>query len=353
MCKVSVIVPIFNAEKHLDKCIRSILNQTFKDLELILVNDGSTDNSLRICYKYKKKDERVVVIDKENEGSILTRRNGLNTAISKYIMFVDADDWIDKRTIELLYNETINNNLDIVVCNINKFLGNVISFKKENDTKYFIGNSIFEENEIKRELVTAYFHGHPFPASLCAKLYKRSLLINCGKYLEKIKFLGDDLFYNLEILLNAQRIKMINEPLYHYRVGGFTNKFMPYLFDDMINGYEIFKEVINEHYLVTKQKQYNGISIMLLNTFKTCLYNLFIGNFNEFEIKELITDYVSNESILEAIGNKGARNYFSDEFLNAIKEKDVEFMYNLGKETYQNKMLKNQIFRSLEKVSLI
>ena len=90
---------------------------------------------------------------------------------------------------------------------------------------------------------------------------------------------------------------MINKPLYYYRQGGFTSKYMPYLFNDMVNGYKIQKEVINEYYKHAKQEQYNGVSIMLLNTLKTCLNNLFNSNFNKSEIKEQIKHYVSNASV--------------------------------------------------------
>ena len=103
MVEVSVVVPIYNAGKKLDKCIKSILNQTFKDFELILVNDGSTDNSIKICRKYELRDSRVKVIDKENEGSIATRNLGIKKSIGNYITFVDADDYISLDAIEKLY----------------------------------------------------------------------------------------------------------------------------------------------------------------------------------------------------------------------------------------------------------
>ncbi|MGE7780191.1 glycosyltransferase [Peribacillus sp. NPDC097264] len=354
MSKVSVIVPIYNAEKQLNKCIKSILNQSFTDFELILVNDGSTDKSLEICNKYKERNEnRIVVIDKKNEGSIPTRRIGLEKASSNYIMYVDADDWIEKRTIEILYNESTINNLDIAVCNKYNVLGKISVFKKKSEKKYFIGNKLYMEKDIKKDIVPAYFYGHPFPASLYAKMYKRDILLYSGKYLNRNIFFGDDLFYNLEIFLRAQRVKMINKPLYYYRVGGFTSKYMPYLFDDMVNGYEIFKEVINEYYLETKQQQYNGISIMLLNTLKTCLYNLVNSNLTELEIKNSINNYINNKSILEAINNPGVINYFPAEYLISIKEHDIDYLYNIGMEIYKDRKLKNKLIIILRKVSLL
>ena len=99
MSKFSIIVPIFNSEKYLEKCIKSILNQTYKNFELILVNDGSKDCSLEICNKYLLKDSRVRVIDKDNEGSISSRNRGVIESKSEYVTFIDSDDWIAENTL--------------------------------------------------------------------------------------------------------------------------------------------------------------------------------------------------------------------------------------------------------------
>ncbi|MGE7860168.1 glycosyltransferase family 2 protein [Bacillus mobilis] len=353
MSQLSIIVPIYNAEKKLDKCIKSILKQTFKDFELILVNDGSSDNSLNICRKYEKQDNRIVVIDKENEGSILTRKKGIEASNANYIMFVDADDWIDKKMAEELYHQSMENNADITVCNMYKVLGNSMLIKKKNKSRYFSGNKIYDKSEIKREIVVAYFWGHPFPPSLCAKLYRKELIENSGKYLDRISFLGEDLFYNLEIFIKANKVKIIDKPLYYYRHGGFTSKYMPHLFNDMVNGYQIQKEVIDEFYVDTKQIEYNGISIMLLNTFKTCLYNLFSSNLTASEIVQQIQLYVSNDNVIECLNNEGSLKYFSEEYLNAIKNKNIKYLYELGKQMYRKKKIKIFYRNFISKISII
>ncbi|WP_338789119.1 glycosyltransferase family 2 protein [Metabacillus sp. FJAT-53654] len=353
MSKVSVVVPIYNAGKKLNKCIKSILNQTFKDFELILVNDGSIDNSLNICKKFQKKDKRIIVIDKQNEGSIATRRKGVEASNSEYVMFVDADDWIDSKTIEILYDDSIEGSVDITVCNMYKILGNGKIFKKKNNSRYFNKEKIYNEEEIKSELVTAYFWGHPFPPSLCAKMYKKELLLKSGKYLDRIRFLGEDLYYNMEILIKSNKVKVIDRALYYYRVGGFTSKYMPYLFEDMVNGYLIQKEVIDEYYQNTYQEQYDGISIMLLNTFKTCLYNLFNGELTEGGIKELIREYVSNDKVIECLTNKGSEKYFQKDYLNAIKDKNILYLFELGESMYKKKKLRRVLVSTASKLSII
>ncbi|ASN05984.1 glycosyltransferase family 2 protein [Virgibacillus necropolis] len=352
MSKVSVIIPIYNPGKNLEKCIKSVLKQTFTDFELILVNDGSTDNSLKICEKYRKTDNRILIIDKKNEGTVVTRRKGLDASSSDYIMFVDSDDWIDKKTIEILYKGAIKDSLEIIVCNTLRTFGNGL-IKQKNNSIYFKEDRVFNKEEIKDELAIAYFHGHPFPASLCAKLYKRELLMSSGKYIDKIKFFGEDLFYNLEMLMKADRLKVVDESLYYYRLGGFTSRYMPDLFKDVIEGFKIQKKVIDEHYQNTKQSNYNGPSIMLLNMFKRCLYDLFLGNLTELEIKQQIFEYVSNDYILEAIDNRGSIKFFSDSFLNAIRNKDVNYLFNIGENIYKKKKYKHALMKIASKLAVV
>ena len=347
MSKVSIVVPIYNPGKKLIKCIKSILNQTFEDIELILVNDGSTDNSLKICERYKEKDKRIVVIDKKNEGSIATRRVGVEASKSDYIMFVDSDDWIDKSAIKVLYEETIKSESDITVCKHVKVIGNLKFIKQEYKSNYFAEERVLNEEEIKNQLVVAYLHGHPFPSPLFAKIYKKELLLTCGNFLESIKFLGDDLFYNIEMFLKAKKVKIINKSLYYYRIGGFTSKYMPYLFEDMVNGYTIQKTVINEFYSETLQKHSNGISIMLLNTFKTCLNNLFYSDLSVDEKMTVIKNYLSDPSLKETLNNQGARKYFSDEYLNAINNEEVRYLYSLGEQMYKKAKPKRLIMNYL------
>ncbi|MEG1410486.1 MAG: glycosyltransferase family 2 protein [Romboutsia sp.] len=353
MNKVSVIIPIYNAGKKLGKCLNSIIRQTYTNIEIIIVNDGSTDQSLNICKKFKNKDSRIKIINKKNEGSIKARSTGIKNASGDFIMFVDADDWVDKKIVECLYNELIKNNCDIVVANMYSVLGDRALIKKKNNSDYFKMDKLFEGDQVKSELVRAYLYGHPFPASLFCKLYKKNILINGGKYLDRIHFLGDDLFYNIEVFLNSNKVKVINKPLYYYRMGGFTSKYMPYHFYDIVNGYEIQKEVIEEYYNDTKNDEYKGISIMLLNSFKTSLYNLISSDFNENEIKDYIRTYVENKNILEAIENEGSKIYFEDEYLQSIKNKNIDYLYNIGESIYKKSKMKRLVKKILSIANIL
>ena len=113
---ISVIIPIYNVEQYLKECLESVINQTYRNLEIILVDDGSKDKSGKICDEYKNKDERIKVVHKENGGLSDARNAGMKIATGKYIQFIDSDDFIDKDMIETLYNLIIENEADISMC---------------------------------------------------------------------------------------------------------------------------------------------------------------------------------------------------------------------------------------------
>jgi len=350
MSRVSVIVPIYNAEKVLEKCIKSILGQTFDDFELILVNDGSKDRSPDICEKYSAQDRRIKVIHKQNEGHIMARQTGLEATSSEYVTFVDADDWLDSAALEILYREAVGSNADVTVCCSYKVIGGSTLIKQKHNNDYFIDNKLYTNEDVKNKLVEAYLFGHPFPGYLWGKLYKRELLLSSGKYMKHIKFLFEDVYYNMEMLLKSNKVKLIDAPLYYYRAGGTTSKYMSFLFDDMIAGYKIQKEVIEQYFVDTKQKQYKGISIMLLNTLQTCLYNLFVGNLGDAAIRQKIGEYVSNESVLEALSNKDSHSCFDQQYLNAIKNKNIDYLYNMGRKIYNKRKYKRLIMNLATKM---
>lgn len=124
--KVSIIVPVYNVEQWLDECIESIINQTYKNLEIILVDDGSKDNSGVICDKWKLKDDRIIVIHKKNGGLSSSRNAGLDIFTGEYVTFCDSDDYIEKETIESMLNTLKEKKVDIVWCAMNKIINGKI-----------------------------------------------------------------------------------------------------------------------------------------------------------------------------------------------------------------------------------
>ncbi|MDF2617290.1 MAG: glycosyl transferase family 2 [Sedimentibacter sp.] len=136
---ISIVIPVYNVEKYLSRCLESILSQSLKEIEIIVVNGGSTDNSLEICRYYEKKDSRIIIIDKKNEGVSVARNTGIEKASGKYIGFVDPDDWIEKNMYENMYNTIEKYKCCIAFCNYSKDsrLGSTIKTLKMN--KDFLG----------------------------------------------------------------------------------------------------------------------------------------------------------------------------------------------------------------------
>ena len=114
MAKVSIIVPVYNVEKYLRKCLDSLINQTLKDIEIICINDGSTDKSLEILEEYKNRDSRIILLNQENSGQSIARNNGIKKATGEYIGFVDPDDWVENNMIKCLIDEIKSEKVDLV-----------------------------------------------------------------------------------------------------------------------------------------------------------------------------------------------------------------------------------------------
>ncbi len=171
---ISVIVPVYNVEKYLDRCVESIVTQTYKNLEIILVDDGSRDNSGIICDNWAKKDSRIKVYHKQNSGAGDTRNYGVEKAIGKYIAFVDSDDVIAENYFEVLYNNLLQNSADISCCDYFEFEENTVP--------------VFEANEsaISTEILTGYNACKKMIDSTvtivlvspCCKIYKAELVRN-------------------------------------------------------------------------------------------------------------------------------------------------------------------------------
>lgn len=201
--KVSVIVPIYNMEKYLEKCINSIINQDYKNLEIILVNDGSTDSSLEICNKYKKQDDRIIVIDKKNSGQAEARNVGLEKATGYYISFIDSDDWIDKKMISSLVKNMEMYSCDVSVCSLH--LTKNINEDNCND-KYRI--KIINPEDA--EYITAKYG---YGASVCNKMYKKAVIENI--FFEKSSC-NEDGTFNDKVYNKSNKIVFQNSKYYHY-----------------------------------------------------------------------------------------------------------------------------------------
>lgn len=203
---ITIIVPAYNVEKYLKKCLESIINQTYKNLEIILVDDGSTDNSGRICDEYAEKDDRIIVIHQENAGVSSARNKGIEIAKGEYIGFVDGDDYIEENMYEVLYKNLIQFDVDISMCNYYIVKNNQKSFHKHDIKK---GILINDKKEFLELLNLNYYRGF-----LWNKLFKTKMLKQIR--LKEDIYVCEDLLLIVQIFNNCERYYFDNNCYYNY-----------------------------------------------------------------------------------------------------------------------------------------
>ena len=236
--KVSVIVPIYNSEKYLEKCIKSIVEQSLKEIEIILINDGSTDNSHAICEKYKEKyPEKIMYINNKNIGCSATRNLGLKKANAEYIAFVDSDDYIEKDMYERMYSKMKNKDLDLVITGVKykKVNGNLIKRKLPK-----VSLKKFEKLEEKNLIML-----------VVNKLFKKEIIEK-----RKINFLEEchyqeDLLFSFQYTIYAKKIETIREEYYNYILHGSNSV---YNIEKRLDAFETYRNLYE--YLNKKDMRY-------------------------------------------------------------------------------------------------
>lgn len=211
MAEVSIIVPVYNVEKYLSFCLDSLVNQTFKDIEIICVNDGSTDNSTEVLEHYAGFDKRIKIINKENGGLSSARNAGLDAASGKYIAFVDSDDFVSHFLVERAYNFVQKKNADFAAFGFDYVVGNSLKLYESGFSfpKGLVGKCVYETD------LNENFYTKIHPTAWC-KFYSAKLIQNNNlRFCEDIIF--EDLPFAAEVYLSANRMVYTNLPLYYYR----------------------------------------------------------------------------------------------------------------------------------------
>lgn len=273
---ISIIIPVYNAEKYLPQCLDSIIHQTYSNLEIICINDASTDGSLKILNQFAQGDRRVYVVDKPNEGVSRARNSGLQMATGQYVMFVDADDWIDADTCEKSLAAMDNNQADIVMWSYVSEYGTSRSPKT-----IFPENCVFDRREVLNKLhrrligIVAEELEHPELADsispVWGKLYKRSLIEQSGATFIDLAEIGtyEDGMFNLETFFYANKVVYLKQCLYHYRrnnTASVTSGYREELFDLWQNLYQRMAQYIQEKKLppIYEEALHNRIALSLL-----------------------------------------------------------------------------------------
>jgi glycosyltransferase involved in cell wall biosynthesis len=209
--KVSVIIPVFNAEAYLKECILSIVTQTKKDIEIIFINDGSTDNSLLIIEHFAATDQRIVIINSSNKGVSAARNSGIAMSKGEFIVFADADDWMEKNMIEVLYSTAIAEGADLGICNVNVVHNSDVKqrLSLKNEELDLFGKSA----EVIKE-----FMSFKYDYANWNKIYKRQVILQHHIQFNEKMIMWEDLLFNLNFIHYAKKAIIVNKALYNYRL---------------------------------------------------------------------------------------------------------------------------------------
>ena len=262
MPKVSVIIPVYNVEKYLRECLDSVINQTLKDIEIICVNDGSTDNSLQILEEYADKDSRIKIINKDNGGVSSARNAGLDIAQGEFIGFLDSDDYLDLNFYECLYNRANETNSDIVVCEY------MYRFQDNKRGKIFLKVDKNVVTSIMKEKFECLYL--PLYCYVYNKIYKKASIKE--NFVEGLNF--EDIYFTTNILSDNNKMSVAENVAYYYRDHSnsivndnsnlnkyFYHKAMAYFYK-FVHEHNI--DVNTNKYCETKRYKFFGITFLKL-----------------------------------------------------------------------------------------
>lgn len=276
---LSVIVPVYNTEKYLNRCIQSIVNQTYKNLEIILIDDGSTDNSGNLCDKWAKKDDRIIVIHQKNAGVSSARNVGLDIAKGEYITFVDSDDYIENNTYENVVNVFELYKVDIVAFQCIMELYKLKRYMTK--SKY----GLIDYKVDKTPILDMFLEKHEQFYLWCT-VFKRNIIEQI-RFIEDLKF-GEDCYFSFDTILNSNSMYIMNETYYHYWCNeeSATRKFDCNKWKIKIENYYriwllIYNRILELNLPIYRKTCINYIYITTINLLKELACNV---NYNDYKI---------------------------------------------------------------------
>lgn len=350
---IAIIIPVYNAGNKVKSCIRSVLNQSFKDFSLILVNDGSTDKSGEICDNFSRRDRRICVIHQENKGSVEARKAGIYSDIAqnaKFLLLCDADDKMPKDALKVLLRNAEKYEADCVCGNMRKTFKNIpipYRFVKFIPPCFRSGKvQIYDHIAVMKDLYVSCFGISNYPVGLCAKLYRRELLTDAAKHAPIVHYMGDDLSVTLRIMPSIRKLVIIPDTVYYYRMGGGTSKFMPYMLDDFLSLY-CWKDKLRQQYEMDESVKIL-IDIELMNIVISFLQMCKCqGGFNETEIRKEILNVISIPEINRAAGSliKNGNYHYVAKW---IQNNDVNAVADYLEKYYKKTKLKRTIKKLLK-----
>ena len=279
--KISVIVPVYNVEQYLERCVDSIINQTYTNLEIILVNDGSTDNSGKLCDELAKKDERIRVIHKENGGLSDARNRGIDESESDLVGFIDSDDYIDSDMYEVLLKNLNDTDADLSMCALYDVYNNTPEAQVTNKETWKLSSE---------QAIRMVMEAKILSVTAVNKLYRKSLFTDLKFEVGKI---AEDAFIMIKLLDKCEKIVATNEKKYYYvhRENSITTQKFSTKFLNVIEAYEQNSNIILEKYPKLKdvaQTRMNWAYFYVLDRL------LLDDNYNDKELENKLISYLKN-----------------------------------------------------------
>lgn len=214
---ISIIIPVYNVEQYIDKCIHSILNQTYGNFEIIIIDDGSTDSSGQRCDEYASKDSRIKVIHRENKGIVSARKEGLIYSVGEYVTYVDGDDWIDNAAYENMISDIEKNDSDIVIYAHYESIGNINKPIYHNILKGKHNKASLVDNIYPNMIAGDDFFEWRMFTSVCDKLFRREILLKALINEDERITIGEDIACVIPAMFEADSVFISDKCFYHYR----------------------------------------------------------------------------------------------------------------------------------------
>ena len=311
MKKVSLIIPVFNSENTLERCVISAISQSYKNLEIILINDGSTDSSLELCNRFAKKDKRIIVIDQNNKGVSFSRNMGIEVSTGDYIMFMDSDDYMEATMIEEMVSAIESTKADVVRCKVSVHNKKGV-FDENLNGLHFLKNKQEVINSIK------YFVSADviIPSYVYALIIKKEKIV---RFNQELSFMEDTLFY-IDTLLNVDSVFFLDKALYHYMYNQASitknEKNVVRNINSMLNSTNVIKKTLRDYEILDERRMNNNIFYLI----NTKLYLLCSRNSYRESI-EIIKNIFKNDDVIGVMRNIDKDNL-------SITKKIICFLYS-------------------------
>lgn len=346
---ISIIIPIYNTAQSLKKCVNSVLSQTYKDIEVLLINDGSTDNSLTICREYEKKDSRVVVINKEqNEGVDKARLTALENVRGEFLTFVDADDWLEKDAIKTLYDLSQQTGADAVIGNIQNIYCHGLIRGKAHRKEWM--NRLIVHEELMDKYFLSYFGCSILPISVCAVLYRTAVVKKANLKPSELVF-GEDLVMAMNIFPHINSLYAIDKTIYNYNKGypGVSDKYLDKWLENARLLHLIKMKKLKE-WDFRKAVFYQRSS--LVNYLIAYVYMCYTRRFwsREENIKELSDELSQN--IYRNLDYLLHSNYRDKQIIEHLVAGNARAFYLYVEKTFTRKSLKNMFYFCFYRIAL-